>query len=235
MRTSPADRGLRPRHVVVGAAAAAAVMVGLVSALTSVNGIGALRRVVAGGDYRWLVLCVIGQVVVFGGYAGALRRTIAAGGDTALTVGQSVLVVLASFAATQLFAFAGIGGLALMYLVLRRVGFDRQAALERLIGLNTAVYLVLGGLGWGAAFLVLADGRSSSVLALAWIVAIPLIVLAARWFTAAVRVERWAVASTRWYVKPLGTGVAAAAWVRRQLATSAGRRLFGWAGAVLGR
>ena len=75
----------------------------------------------------------------------------ASGAGVTVTVWLSLCLVLASFAATQVFAFGGVGGLAIMYWAFRRVGLERDQAALRLIGLSAAVYLVFGAIGWAAA------------------------------------------------------------------------------------
>ncbi len=134
-----------------------ALVVGVVVVVTIGNkaGFANLTETLKGGDIGWLAICAIGQVVVFAGYAGALRRAIAFEGGPRIETGLTLRVVLASFALSQLFAAGGVAGLAVTYWALRRVGMDRRAAAVRLIGLSTAVYLVFGVIGWVAALLAL--------------------------------------------------------------------------------
>ena len=144
-------------------------------------------------DYGWLILCAAGQVLVFAGYPGTLLWTVRADDGPQVPVGMSVRVVLASFAATQVFAFGGVGGLAVLYWVLRRFEYDGDAAAIRLIGLNTAVYLVFGAIGWSAAAAALVTTAAPLGMTVPWLVGIPMVLLAARWFTAPHRLQRWVV------------------------------------------
>jgi uncharacterized membrane protein YbhN (UPF0104 family) len=223
------ERRLRPRHFVVGIVAAMVAGIALVTGVGQVAGFDDVRQAVSGADVAWLGLCAIGQLLVFGAYSGALHRTIASGGGGRVASGVLVRVVLASFAATQVFAFGGVGGLAIVYWALRRVGLDRDDAAVRLIGLNTAVYLVFGAIGWSAAAWALVAGTAPVAMALPWLVAFPVVVLVARWFTAPRRVTRWTGPSTARRRRALATGVAAAAWVRRTMHDPDGRMLFAWA------
>jgi uncharacterized membrane protein YbhN (UPF0104 family) len=231
------ERQLRPLHLAVGVLLALLVGAALVTGVGRLAGFAEIRRALEGADLRWLAVCAAGQLVVFAGYTGALRHTIADGGGPWIPSSLLVRVVLASFAATQVFAFGGIGGLALIYWVLRRVGLERDDAFVRLIGLSTAVYLVFGAIGWSAAGWALLTGEAPPGMTVPWLVGIPLVLAAARWFTAPSRVTRWTTATDGLLRKALAIGVGAAAWVRRCLGTRDGRRLLlcaacYWAGGI---
>jgi uncharacterized membrane protein YbhN (UPF0104 family) len=217
------------RDVVLGIVAAmvgiAAVIVGL-GRLAGFSDVGGALR---GAAPVWLAGCVAGQVLVFVGYGGVLRRAIAADGGPTVPRGSGVELALASFAATQLFAIAGVAGLAVVYWALRRAGHDRPRAAVVLIGLNTAVYFVFAGIAFAAAALALASGEVSPALAVPWLVGVPALVAAATWFTDAGRVGRWTSPDPRRLRQGLAVGVGAAAWVRRRLHTVDGRELLGWA------
>jgi putative heme transporter len=221
-------RELRPRHLVIGVLLALVVGVALVTGVGRLAGFAEIRRALDGADLRWLAVCAISQLVVFAGYTGALRQTIAIGGGPWIPSSLLLRVVLASFAATQVFAFGGVGGLALVYWVFRRVGLGRDDAAVRLIGLNTAVYLVFGMIGWCAAGWALAAGEGPVGMMIPWLIGIPIVLAAARWFTAPSRVAGWSAGSDGLARRALAIGVGAAAWVRSSLGTSEGRRLLRW-------
>jgi hypothetical protein len=63
--TEPAERQLRPRHLVIGVVAALLVGVVLVAGIGRLAGFADIRQTISGGDMRWLCVCVIGQLVVF--------------------------------------------------------------------------------------------------------------------------------------------------------------------------
>jgi uncharacterized membrane protein YbhN (UPF0104 family) len=167
--------------------------------------------------------------VVFAGYTGAVRHAIAADDGPWIPPPLLLRLVLASFAVTQVFAFGGIGGLAIVYWAFRRVGLERDEAAVRLIGLSTAVYLVFGVVGWMAAAWALVTGRAPLAMTLPWLIGMPVVLLAARWFTAPQRIAWWTAPSGNLARRALATGVSAAAWVRRSTGTSDGRRLLLWA------
>ena len=222
-------RQLRARHLVIGVAAAVIAGAAMITGIGRLAGFTKMGDALSDAQFGWLALCVVGQVLVFAGYGGALRSTIRADDGASIPVGLSIRVVLASFAATQVFAFGGAGGLALVYWVLRRLDRDRNHAAIRLIGLNTAVYLVFGVVAWCAAGAALLTDEAPPAMTVPWLVGLPVILVAARWFTAAARVGRWTQPSPGLLRRGLATGVGAAVWVRRRLGDRDGRMLFGWA------
>ena len=62
-----------------------------------------------------------------------------------------------------------------------------------------------------------------------WMIGFPVVLAAAGWFTAPIRVRSWTVPATGLIRHALATGVGAAWWVRRSLRSSEGRRMFAWA------
>jgi uncharacterized membrane protein YbhN (UPF0104 family) len=222
-------RDLKPIHMLIGIVAAAAAGVAMVALVGRVAGFSEVRDSLAEADFEWLIVCVVGQLMVFAGYAGAFRWTVRADRGPSVSLGVSIRVVLASFAATQVFSFGGIGGLAVMYWVLRRFERDAHATAVRLIGLNTSVYLVFGMIGWCAAAVALGASDAPLGMTVPWLVGIPVVILAARWFTAPTRADRWLEARPGVLRRALATGVGAAVWVRRRLNDGDSRPLFFWA------
>lgn len=220
---------LRGRHLVAGVFAALAVGALVVVGIGRLAGFAHLRDAVSGADYRWLAVCAAGQTAVFAGYSGALRGAIAVGDGAKVPVTTSVRLVLASFAATQVFAFGGVAGLALVYWALRKVGMQREQAAVRLIGLATAVYLMFGLLACSAAAWSLFDSATPLAMKLSWLIGFPIVLLLARWFTTPSRMDRWVVVDGGWFRRALGTGVAAAAWVRGLTTNDRGQVVLGWA------
>ena len=126
-------------------------------------------------------------------------------------------------------AAGGAAGLAFTYWVLRRLGISQRDAAIRLIALNTAVYLVFGALGWVAAGTGLFVSSIPLGMAIPWLVAIPMILLAARWFTQPSRLDRWTRPGGGLVRRGLTVGVSAAAWVRRAVQRHHGQRVLAWA------
>ncbi|HZI44462.1 MAG TPA: hypothetical protein VFD53_04520 [Ilumatobacter sp.] len=221
--------GLRVRHVALGLLVAILGVVLVVTAVGRMAGFGDVRDTLSGADPVWLVGCAMGQVLVFTGYAGVLRRAIAVDGGPHVQVGLSVRLALASFAATQLFSLAGVAGLAMVYWTLRRLGRERQDAAVVLIGLNSCVYLVFAAIGWLAAAAALLTGHAGPGMTVPWLIGIPVVMVAARWFTAPERIERWTAPTPGAFRRALATGVAAAGWARQRVSIHEDRRILAWA------
>jgi uncharacterized membrane protein YbhN (UPF0104 family) len=226
----PREPQLTAARILLGLLVALVVGTVLIVTIGHVAGFANLTETLREGNAGWLAVCAVGQVVVFAGYAGALRRAIAFEGGPRIETGLSLRVVLASFALSQLFAAGGVAGLAVTYWALRRVGMERRPAAVRLIGLSTAVYLVFGVIGWAAALLALVVGAAPLGMTLSWLIGIPIVLLAAYWFTERGRVERWAAPGGGFLRQALATGVSAAWWVRRAAEDRVeGRPVFKWA------
>lgn len=234
-RDESGGRTYRAHHVAIGIVTAVVAGAAVVSGIGRLAGFADLRDTIDGADPWWLGICAAGQTLVFTGYAGVLREAMATDGGATLHVGPSLRLALASFAATQVFAFAGVGGLALVYWALRRAGRDRHDATVVLVGLNTSVYFVFGVIGWGAAAAALILAEAPLSMTVPWLAGFPLVLAMARWFTAPERVERWtapdangdgAIGLAR---RGVAIGVSAAAWARIRIGDPDGRRLLGWA------
>lgn len=220
-----AEPRVRWRRVALGGALALAVAVCVVAVIGRSAGFSRLRETLVSGQPGWLAVSALGQLIVFAGYAGVYRHAVAFERGPHIGTGLSLRVVLASFGLTQLVAAGGAAALAVTYWALRRLGFARREAAVRLIGLNTLVYLVFGLLGWSAALLALVTGEAPLAMTLTWLATIPVLLLAARWFTAPRRVERWAASGGGVLRRGLALGVGAAWWVRRALVTAEGRAM----------
>ncbi|MCU1502513.1 MAG: flippase-like protein [Ilumatobacteraceae bacterium] len=219
---------MRGRHIAVGVGGSIVVAALLVTGVGRLAGFTRLGQTFQDADLRWLSVCFVGETIVFAGYAGAVRYALAVDDASAFRYLAAVQLVFASFAATQLFAFAGIGGLAVLFWALRREGFDRDEASVRLIGLNTAVYLVFGAIGWGAALWALLTSAAPLGLSLPWLAAFPVLVALGRWFTQPSRVRRWTDVDSGLLRRGLAVGIGATAWTREMLVDRRRRTLFAW-------
>ena len=217
------------RRAALGACLALAVGAGVVLLIGRAVGYSSLSRTLGEADPTWLALCAVAQVAVFVGYAGVLRGTTSVEGGPRIGTWLSLRVVLASFALTQLIAAAGVAGLAVIYWALRQLRFGAREALVRLIGLNTYVYLVFGLIAFAGALAALATGAAPLPMTLSWLIAVPILLAAARWFTAARRVAGWSRDQGGWARRGLAVGVSATWWVRRALGTHEGSAMGPWA------
>lgn len=210
----------------VGALAATTI---IVLSIGRFAGFADLGDTLDDASWWWLAVCVGGQIAVFVGYGGVFRTSLAFEHGPEVSTRFSLRVVLASFGLTQLIAAGGAAGLAFTYWVLRRLGIAQHDAAVRLVALNTAVYLVFALIGWLAAGFGLLDDAVPLGLSLPWLFVVPMVLLAARWFTQPSRVADWVGIGNGPMRTALSIGVAAAAWVRRAVQTPDGRRVVAWA------
>jgi uncharacterized membrane protein YbhN (UPF0104 family) len=220
---------IAPGRVALGLLAAMVVGVLVVVSIGRLAGFAELAETLRGASWGWLTLCALGQIVVFAAYAEVFRTAVAADGGPPLGRRGSLRIVLASFALTQVIAAGGAAGLAFIYWSLRRLGFTRHGAGVRVIGLNTLVFLVFGLIGWVAALVALLTGSAPLGMTVPWLVAIPLILGAAAYFTDPVRSARWIGAGDGAARRALGIGIEAATWVRRIGGRPDGRHAMRWA------
>lgn len=221
---------LGARRAALGIGLAVLVGVVLVTGIGSLAGFGELRRTLRDGDHAWLALCALAQVPAFAGYAVAYRAAVRFERGPHISLTLSLRVVLATFGLTQVGATAGALGLAAMYWTFRRLRFDGRDAAVRTIGLSTLVYLVFGLVGLVAALPALLTGGVPPPMVIGWLVAMPVLLVAAAWFTAPARVARWAGPGGNLVRQGFAVGVSAAWWVRRTLRADEGRALLAGAG-----
>ena len=227
--TEPPPPALDRRRITLGVVVALIVGVLLVASIGRLAGFGEVTATLGGAHWQWLPICAAGQVVVFFGWAGTFRRTVAFEEGPEIPPGVALRVALASFGLTQLLAAGGVAGLAFTYWAIRRLGFDTRAAAVRLIALNAAVYLIFGLVAGVGAAVASANGAVPLGMTVPWLVGFPLVLMSARWFTAAHRVEAWSESAGGRLRRALATGVSAAWWVRRATADRRGRAVLAWA------
>ena len=236
-------RAPRPAQVALAAGVALTVTAVLVVSIGRFAGFTKLGDTLNGAAWGWLGLCALGQIGVFVGYAGAFRASVAGSGDLIgdsgivgsrhggprVGVWYSVKVALAGFGLTQLVAAGGAAGMAFTFWVLRRLGFSKRNAMVQLITLNTAVYLVFGGLGWLGALVGLLDPGIPKAMTLSWLAGFIAVIAVARWFTQPHRAAAFDAADGAGRLRrALAVGVTAAARVRTCTRTADGRRLLNW-------
>jgi putative heme transporter len=226
---------VRGSHIAIGVGGSIVVGALLVTGVGRLAGFARLGHTFEDADLRWLVVCFVGEATVFAGYAGAVRYALARDDARSFSYVAALQLVFASFAATQLFAFAGIGGLAVIFWALRREGFDRDEASVRLIGLNTAVYLVFGAVGWCSALWTLLTSTAPLGITIPWLATFPVLVALGRWFTEPPRAKRWtdvdqALVRRGLVRRGLAVGIGAAAWTRKMLVDRRRRTAFAWIG-----
>ena len=111
----------------------------------------ALRRMEA-GDWRWLVIAALLEILSFGGYV-VLFRSVFSDENRTITWGESYQITMAGVVAARLFAAAGAGGVALTAWALRRAGMQAATVARRMVEFLVVLYgvyvlsLVVAGAG----------------------------------------------------------------------------------------
>lgn len=216
-------------RILAGVVIALVVLAVMVFLIGRATGFTDLRDTLRDGDWRWLAVCAVGQVVVFGGYSGVVRTSLAFEGGPRVPPGLALRVVLTSFALSQIVAAGGAAGLAVNYWAFRRLGIGRRESVVRLLGLNTIVYLAFSILAWAAALYAILTSVAPLGATIPWLAMIPILWAAAWWFTDAGRVAAWSTPEGGRIRRALSTGVAAAWWARRAAESRDGRPALGWA------
>src|SRR4051794_4419573 len=203
------------RRAAFGLVVALLVAAGVLALLGHIGGFHDLRERLASADEKWLVVCFVAQLVVFAGYALSYQAAIEFEGGPRVPYPLSYRVVITTFTATQVVTAGGAAGVALTYWSMHRVGFRAREGAVRAIGLNTLVYLVFGAIGWFGALVCLVFAKAPLGMTVPWVIAYPLILMLAGWFTAPGRVERWTSEEGGRLRRSLGVGISAAYFVLR--------------------
>jgi uncharacterized membrane protein YbhN (UPF0104 family) len=135
--------------------------------------------------------------------------------------------MLASIGATRVFAAAGVGAIAVTYWCFRRAGLPGDEALVRILGFNLLFYVTFGAAAWIAALGTGAGswGTVPTGFVGAWIVLVPVCVVAAAWVTQPHRANSLTRRRGGVARRALGYAVGGLAWARDALTDPAGRRM----------
>jgi uncharacterized membrane protein YbhN (UPF0104 family) len=206
----------KPMVVVLAAAGAT---IGTVLVLCSYAGWTPVSRLVfAPHAWAWLLVCLLGEVAAYAGYALTIRdmARVDDGGDISLRGSAKVVVGgFGVFAATR-----GSGGFAVDYWAFRASGARRREAVARVLGLGFLEYAMLSIAALVASALLFlgVDGRAGYATTLPSLVIVP-IAGAALWATSPARVRRLSRPRSGPVRRRIANGVAGAAYVRRLLAS----------------
>lgn len=201
--------------VIVLVAAGATVAVGL--SLASYAGWPhVLHLVYERHSWTWLLVCLLGELVAYGGYVLTLRDIARVDGGQELELSATVTTVVAGFGVFA--ATRASGGFAVDYWAMRKAGATRKDATRRVLGLTFLEYLVLSLGALLASFLLYfnLDGHSSDGVTLPSLIVVPMIVLGL-WLTAPRRVGRLSRVHGNWLKGTFADSVAGAARVRALL------------------
>ncbi len=128
------------RHAVLAGLFVLAVVVFLYFGLPQIAGINQTWDRIQDGDPKWLIACVLFELVSFGGYIW-LFRGVFLRGSTRIGWRVSYQITMAGLVAARLFSAAGAGGAILTAWALRRSGMETRTVATRMI----AQYVILYG------------------------------------------------------------------------------------------
>lgn len=171
------------------------VVVGLLLVVAAVAGIGqitsfhrmvhALRQ----ADTKWFAVCLGGEILAYVGFIAAYRDVARVDDGPIFPLWTATRVVAIGFGAYALGTSAG--SLGLDYWALHRAGETPQAALRRVLGLNTVEWMILGIYACVAAVIIAAGtGSAPWPMVLAWLIAVPACIVAAAWVSSPRRSDR---------------------------------------------
>jgi uncharacterized membrane protein YbhN (UPF0104 family) len=173
------------------------VVIGLVLVAAAVAGIGQITsfhdmlQALRDADTIWFPVCLAGEILAYVGFIAAYRDVARVDGGPVFPLWTATRVVAIGFGAYALGTSAG--SLGLDYWALHRAGETPQAAIRRVLGLNTVEWMVLGIYACLSAVVVAAGGGSAPLpMVLAWLIAVPVCIVAAAWVSSPRRSERLA-------------------------------------------
>jgi uncharacterized membrane protein YbhN (UPF0104 family) len=221
----------RPRvtrkRLILGFALTVFVGVGVALLVGKLAGFTSLLDELRDAHPAWLVVCLLAEIVSFTGYLVAFRECVRFGDGPALSPWATLRLVMASLGATRIVAAGGAGGLAVTYWALRQGGEDQNRAVVRVLGFNTLLYSVFGGVAAVSAALLLAGVGGDAPLSwtVPWLAVLCACVLGVVLVTRPRRFERIVTVSPAagWARRGLGLAVAGVDMVRQLLADRAAR------------
>lgn len=181
---------LDKRKALIAVVLAVLLAGGAMAALGEVAHLGEIKRAVSRADKLWLVPAVAGQLLAYLGYILGYHDAARADGGPRFDYPTTAQIVVFGSGAAVL--GASVGGLAVDYWALRRTGTKPHVASRRVLAVGTIEWTVLSVYACAAAALVLAlDLHAPTIMALAWLCAVPSCIAGAIWFTSPKRVERF--------------------------------------------
>jgi uncharacterized membrane protein YbhN (UPF0104 family) len=182
--------GIDRRSAIVTVVAAVALLAVAVLLIGEVAHFGTMKHALQRADKRWFAVCLAGELLAYAGYIGAYRDFARVGGGPRLSLWTVARVVAVGFGAFV--AGSSAGTLGVDYWALQRAGDESHRAARRVLALNTFEWGVLALAAMGASLCVIAGaGHAPRGMEIAWLLAVPLAVAGALWFTAARRVDRF--------------------------------------------
>jgi uncharacterized membrane protein YbhN (UPF0104 family) len=157
-----------PKRALLWLAGGAALVVGVVLLVGRTSELDDLLDALEAADYRWLPLCLAGELLSYSGFILAYRDFARVQRGPRLPLRLAAEVVVVGIGATALGSTPG--GLAVDYWALHKAGASRRDAARRVLGLNTIKWLSLAVLASAAGIATLLGAGSAPVeMALAWL------------------------------------------------------------------
>jgi uncharacterized membrane protein YbhN (UPF0104 family) len=176
----------KPVAIVV---AAAGTTFGVVFVLASWAGWPRLMRVTETNPaWWWLVICLVGEIVAYAGYALTVRDMARVDDGAEMSLLRSAHAVVAGFGVFA--ATRSSGGFAVDYWAFQRAGASRREAAARAVGLGLLEYVVLSicALAASLALFLRIDGQAGSSTTLPSLLILPC--LAVGWYLTSPRRAR---------------------------------------------
>ncbi len=129
------------RHALLAGLFVLAVVVFLYFGLPQIAGVNQTWDRIQDGDPKWLIACVLFELVSFGGYIW-LFRGVFVRGSTRIGWRVSYQITMAGLVAARLFSAAGAGGAILTAWALRRSGMETRTVATRMIAQYVILYCV---------------------------------------------------------------------------------------------
>jgi uncharacterized membrane protein YbhN (UPF0104 family) len=178
------------RHPLLVLVVPTVLALGAVALLADVAGAERLDRAARNIHPPWLLLCLGGELLAYGGYVLAVRDTAKVDNGPTLSFGRSLQTVIAGFGVFA--ATRTSGGFAVDYWALRSAGEDRDGAVARVLALGALEYVVLAPAALCSAIALIISGTDVPLsLTLPWLLVIPG-ALAAIWVSSPKRAARYA-------------------------------------------
>jgi uncharacterized membrane protein YbhN (UPF0104 family) len=181
--------GIDRKKAIVTGIVAFALVAAAVAAIGQITSFHQMLRALERADKAWFPICLGGELLAYAGYIVAYRDVARVDGGPRFSLWTATRIVAIGFGAFV--AGSSAGTLGLDFWALHRAGEQPHVAARRVLALNTVEWMVLAIFACLAAAVV-AAGRASAPLPmeLAWLVVVPVCILAALWVSSPARAER---------------------------------------------
>lgn len=181
--------GIDRRKAILSAVVGLVLVAGAVVGIGQITSFHHMTRALDRADGRWFPVCLAGELLAYAGYVAAYRDVARVDGGPRFSLWTTTRVVAIGFGAYALGTSAGILGFD--YWALHRAGEPPRVALRRVLALNTVEWMILGIYACLAAAIVAAgSGSAPLAMVLAWLIVVPICILAAAWVSSPQRSDR---------------------------------------------